>query len=34
VIGAWKDNGGASFDHDAGYLAAAARASLRSEQAD
>jgi AmpE protein len=34
VIGAWKDNGGASFDLDAGYLAAAARASVRSELAD
>ena len=34
VVGAWKDNGGASFDLDAGYLAAAARASVRSELAD
>jgi AmpE protein len=34
VTGAWKDNGGASFNLDAGYLAAAARASVRSELAD
>jgi len=34
VIGAWKDNGGASFDLETGYLAAAARASVRSELAD
>ena len=34
VIGAWKDNGGASFDLEAGFLAAAARASVRSELAD
>lgn len=34
VVGAWKDNGGASFDLDAGFLAAAARASVRCELAD
>ena len=34
VIGAWKDNGGASFDLEAGFLATAARASVRSELAD
>lgn len=34
VVGAWKDNGGASFRLDAGFLAAAARASVKSELAD
>lgn len=34
VLGAWKDNGGASFDPEAGFLAAAARASVRCELAD
>jgi AmpE protein len=34
VVGAWKDNGGASFRFDAGFLAAAARASVKSELAD
>jgi AmpE protein len=31
VIGAWKDNGGAGFDLDADFLAAAGRASRRAE---
>ena len=34
VIGAWKEHGGASFDLTGDYLAAAARASVRSELAD
>lgn len=34
VFTAWKDNGGASFALDAGFLAAAARASVRSELVD
>lgn len=34
VIGAWKDNGGATLDLDAEFLASAARASVRSELAD
>jgi AmpE protein len=34
VVGAWKDNGGASFRLDAGFLAASARASVKSELAD
>jgi AmpE protein len=34
VIGAWKDNGGASFDLDADFLAAAGRASVRAEVAE
>jgi AmpE protein len=34
VAAAWKANGGASFALDHGYLAAAARASVRSELAD
>lgn len=34
VVGAWKDNGGASLRLDAGFLAAAARASVKSELAD
>lgn len=34
VIGAWKDNGGASLDLGADFLAPAARASVRSELAD
>ncbi len=34
AIGAWKDNGGASLRLDAGFLAAAARASVRTELAD
>ena len=34
VLGAWKDNGGASFELDTGFLAAAARASVRSELAE
>lgn len=34
VVAAWKDNGGASLQFDAGFLAAAARASVRTELAD
>jgi len=34
VVGAWKDNGGASLRFDAPFLAAAARASVRTELAD
>ena len=34
VIGAWKDNGGATFRLDAGFLAAAGRASVRAEVAE
>ena len=34
VYAAWKDNGGASFALDAGFLSAAARASVRSELVD
>ena len=34
VVGAWKDNGGASFDMDAEFLAAAGRASVRAEVAE
>ncbi|MEO6264423.1 MAG: hypothetical protein ABIO58_05635 [Luteimonas sp.] len=34
VIGAWKDNGGASLRFDASFLGAAARASVRIELAD
>ena len=34
VIGAWKDNGGASFRLDADFLAAAGRASVRAEVAE
>ena len=34
VVGAWKDNGGASLRFDAAFLAAAARASVRTELAD
>ncbi|MDB6163010.1 MAG: transrane protein [Xanthomonadaceae bacterium] len=34
VVGAWKDNRGASFHFDANFLAAAARASVRTELAD
>lgn len=34
VIGAWKDHGGAAFRRDAGFLAAAARASVKSDLAD
>lgn len=34
VLGAWKDNGGAAFDADADFLAAAGRASVRSDIAD
>ena len=34
VLSAWKDNGGASFELDARFLAAAARASVRAELAD
>ncbi|MFC7301975.1 hypothetical protein [Cognatiluteimonas weifangensis] len=34
VIGAWKDHGGAMFRLDAGFLAAAARASVKSDLAD
>lgn len=34
VVGAWKDNGGATFQLDAGFLAAAGRASVRAEVAE
>jgi AmpE protein len=34
VFAAWRENGGASFAFDAGFLAAAARACVRSELAD
>lgn len=34
VIAAWKDNGGATLDVQRGFLAAAARASVRTELAD
>lgn len=34
VVGAWKDNGGASLRFDADFLAAAGRASVRIELAD
>ncbi|MDQ2701228.1 MAG: hypothetical protein M3Y70_00100 [Pseudomonadota bacterium] len=34
VVGAWKEHGGASFDFDAGFLAAAGRASVRAEVAE
>jgi AmpE protein len=34
VLGAWKDAGGAGFTRDADFLAAAARASVRSELAE
>ncbi len=34
VIGAWKDNGGATFRLDADFLAAAGRASVRAEVAE
>jgi AmpE protein len=34
VVGAWKDNAGASWRLDAGFLGAAARASVKSELAD
>jgi AmpE protein len=34
VVGAWKDNGGASLRFDADFLVAAARASVRTELAD
>jgi AmpE protein len=34
VVGAWKDNGGASLQVDAAFLAAAGRASVRTELAD
>ena len=34
VVGAWKDAGGASLQLDTGFLAAAGRASVRSELAD
>jgi len=34
VFGAWKDNGGATLALDTGFLAAAARASVRSELAE
>ena len=34
VVGAWKDNGGATLDLDAGFLVAAARASVRAEVAE
>ena len=34
VIGAWKDNGGATLHFEAAFLAAAARASVRTELAD
>lgn len=34
VVGAWKDNGGASLDLEAGFLVAAARASVRAEVAE
>ncbi len=34
VVGAWKDNGGASLRFDAAFLGAAARASVRTELAD
>ena len=34
VLGAWRDNGGASFNLDHGFLAAAARASVRVELAE
>lgn len=34
VVGAWKDNDGASFRLDAGFLPAAGRASVKSELAD
>jgi AmpE protein len=34
VISAWKDNGGATLRFDAGFLPAAARASVRTELAD
>ena len=34
VVGAWKEHGGASFDMDAGFLAAAGRASVRAEVAE
>ena len=34
VVGAWKDNGGAALRFDAVFLAAAARASVRTELAD
>lgn len=34
VIGAWKDNGGASLQLDADFLAAAGRASVRAEVAE
>jgi AmpE protein len=34
VVGAWKDNGGASLQFDAPFLAAAGRASVRTELAD
>lgn len=34
VVGAWKDNGGAGFDPEAGFLAAAGRASVRAEVAE
>jgi AmpE protein len=34
VVSAWKDNGGATLQFDAGFLAAAGRASVRTELAD
>ena len=34
VVGAWKDKGGASLRFDADFLAAAGRASVRTELAD
>src|SRR5690606_423359 len=34
VVGAWKEHGGASFDMDAAFLAAAGRASVRAEVAE
>jgi len=34
VFSAWKDNGGATLQFDAGFLAAAGRASVRTELAD
>lgn len=34
VVGAWKENGGASMRADSNFLAAAARASVRTELAD
>jgi AmpE protein len=34
VVGAWKENGGATLQFDAGFLAASARASVRTELAD